>query len=210
MRLGPLVTSLLGSFGGRALGGALGGRTGSMIGSIAGSLLGGSVGNSMRGGRGGGLASILGGVLGGAQPSLGTNNQGGQSGQGGQRRLADAQPVPDLDDDHALVLIKAMCSAAKSDGKVDEAEIAAITKRLGDLDADEEALLRKELSGPIDLGALAAAVPSGFESEVYGVSLLAIDQVSGPEAEYLSDLAVALGLTAEQTNEIKRSVGASA
>ncbi len=103
-----------------------------------------------------------------------------------------------------------MCSAAKSDGQVDEQELAAITSRLGDLDADEEALLRHELSGPVDLGALAASVPAGFEAEVYGVSLLAIDQVSGAEAEYLSDLAVALGLSAEQTAEIKRSVGAAA
>ncbi len=195
MRLGPLVTSLLGSFGGRALGQAIGGRTGSMIGSLAGSVIGGSLGS----GRGGGLGSILGGVLGGA-------NKGGQQ-QADGHRLSDAQPLPDLDDDHALVLIKAMCSAAKSDGHVDEQEIAAITRRLGDLDAEEEALLRRELSGPVDLRALVAAVPAGFESEVYGVSLLAIDQVSGAEAEYLSDLAVALGLTGDQTAAIRHAVG---
>ena len=198
MRLGPLVTSLLGSFGGRALGQAIGGRTGSMIGSIAGSMIGGSLSS----GRGGGLGNILGGVLGGA-------NKQDKHGEPASGRLADAQSLPDLDDNHALILIKAMCSAAKSDGQVDEAEIAAVTRRLGDLDAEEEALIRQELSGPVDLGTLVAAVPAGFESEVYGVSLLAIDQVSGAEAEYLSDLAVALGLSGEQTAAIKHAVGAN-
>ncbi len=191
MRFGPILASLLGSFGGRALGGAVGGRTGSMIGSLAGSLLGGSLGS----GRGGGLGGLLGGLMKGKQ------SQGDQP-----TRLSEAQSIPDLDDDHAMLLISAMCSAAKSDGTVDEAEMNAITSRMGDLDEEETAMLRRELSGPVDIAGLVARTPKGFEQEVYGVSLLAIDQVSGAEAAYLQQLAAGLGLSDEETGKIKAAV----
>jgi uncharacterized membrane protein YebE (DUF533 family) len=198
MRFGPIVASLLGSFGGRALGGKLGGNAGAMIGSLAGSLLGGQVGSAA--GGGGGLGGLLGGLLGGNQ------NQGQNAPQGQPARLADANPIPDLSDDHAKILISAMCSAAKSDGTVDEAEMTAITSRLGDLDAEETAMIRSELSGPVDLPGLIARVPRGFEHQVYGASLLAIDSVNGAEAAYLKQLADGLGLTAAEIAEINQAV----
>ncbi len=198
MRFGPIVASLLGSFGGRALGGKLGGNAGAMIGSLAGSLLGGKLGS----GGGGGLGNLLGGLMG--------NKDQGQAGnsQGQPARIADAQEIPDLSDEHAMILISAMCSAAKSDGTVDEAEMNAITSRLGDLDAEEAAMIKRELSGPVDLPGLIARVPSGFEHQVYGASLLAIDAVSGPEAIYLQELADGLGLSANEVAQIKQAVTA--
>jgi uncharacterized membrane protein YebE (DUF533 family) len=198
MRFGPIVASLLGSFGGRALGGKLGGNAGAMIGSLAGSLLGGQVGSAA--GGGGGLGSLLGGLLGNK------GQQGDQGAQGQPARLADATPIPDLSDDHAKILISAMCSAAKADGTVDEAEMTAITSRLGDLDAEETAMIRSELSGPVDLPGLIARVPRGFEHQVYGASLLAIDSVNGAEAAYLKQLADGLGLTAAEIAEINQAV----
>jgi uncharacterized membrane protein YebE (DUF533 family) len=194
MRFGAILASLLGSFGGRALGGAVGGRTGQMIGSLAGSMLGGSLGS----GRGGGLGGLLGGLMKGR----------GQQQPDHAARLSDVETIPDLDDSHAELLISAMCSAAKSDGTVDEAEMTAITSRMGDLDEAETAMLRRELSGPVDVAALVARVPKGFEQEVYGVSVLAIDQTSGVEAAYLQQLAAGLGLSAEVTGRIHAAVAA--
>jgi uncharacterized membrane protein YebE (DUF533 family) len=191
MRFGPILASLLGSFGGRSLGNAVGGRTGAMIGSLAGSLLGGKLAS----GGGGGLGSLLGGLT-----------KGSQRDHQQPARLSDVEAIPDLDDSNAMLLISAMCSAAKSDGTVDEAEMTAITSRMGDLDDEETAMLRRELSGSVDIPALVARVPKGFEAEVYGVSVLAIDQVNGPEAAYLRDLAEGLGLSDEETAKITSAV----
>jgi uncharacterized membrane protein YebE (DUF533 family) len=208
MRFGPILGSLLGAFGGRALGSALGGNAGGMVGSLLGSMLGSN--GAARLGGGGGLGGLLGG-----------NQQQGQQHQGQQHQgQANAQPsrlasgnssqgaIPaDLDDEHADVLIKAMCNAAKSDGTVDEKELQAIMGRLGEIGPEESAYLRQQLSGPVDMSGLLAGVPQGFEQEVYAVSLLAIDSVSGAEADYLKQLASGLGLSAEATARIKASVG---
>jgi uncharacterized membrane protein YebE (DUF533 family) len=211
MGFGRLVGSLLGGFGGRALGAALGGNTGAMIGSLAGSLLGSQ--------GAGGLTGLF-------------NKHQNQPQQGGVSRanLADTSlasvasaavsggttvnPLnpenPEIDEVKAEILVKAMCSAAKSDGSVDETEIKAIIGRLADsggVDADEKALLERELSGPVDLPALLASIPKGFEAEVYAASLMAIDSVSGAEATYLAQLSSGLGLSAADVNQIKQAVG---
>jgi uncharacterized membrane protein YebE (DUF533 family) len=199
MRLGPIVGSLLGSFGGRALGGALGGNTGRMIGSLAGSLLGsGGAGNV------GGLFSKLFGGHG--KHDQDKQTQGTQQ-QGATNNLAGAATNDaDISEEHAAVLIKAMCNAAKSDGTVDEKEVSAIMSRLGDIGPEESALLRRELSGPVDLAGLLQSVPAGLEQDVYAVSLLAIDAVSGTEAKYLAELANGLGLSSEVTDRMKQAV----
>jgi uncharacterized membrane protein YebE (DUF533 family) len=195
MRLGPIVGSLLGAFGGRALGGAIGGNTGRMIGSMAGSMLGsgglGSLGGLFSKFTGGGDKST-------AKPL--SQSVGVPTGQ--------SADVPDISEEHAMVLIKAMCNAAKSDGTVDETEIDAIMGRLGQLDAEESAHLRSELTGPVDLAGLLASVPQGMEHDVYAVSLLAIDAASGPEAAYLAELAAGLGLPADVVASMKQAVTA--
>jgi uncharacterized membrane protein YebE (DUF533 family) len=224
MRLGPIIGSLLGSFGGRAIGGALGGNTGRMIGSLAGSLLGSSASGNVGG--------MLSGLFGGNHNNQG--NQGGhnqqhnqaqnqQDGQqvstpqpqaGSQSAGQSLQAYPgaaqatfgDVSEEHATVIIKAMCTAAKSDGTVDEAELNAILERLGEIGPEESAFLRSELAGPVDLAGLLASVPKGMEQEIYAVSLLAIDSVSGPEAAYLASLASGLGLSEEATNQMKQAL----
>jgi uncharacterized membrane protein YebE (DUF533 family) len=199
MGFGRLVGSLLGGFGGRALGAALGGNTGAMIGSLAGSLLGSQ--------GAGGLTGLF----------KQHQNQSQQQTSGVSRAaLADTASGalggtsvnPEIDEVKAEILVKAMCSAAKSDGSVDDAEIKAIIGRLGEVDADEKALLERELAGPVDLPALLAVVPKGFEPQVYAASLLAIDSVSGAEAAYLTQLATGLGLSTTDVDQIKEAVGA--
>jgi uncharacterized membrane protein YebE (DUF533 family) len=199
MGFGRLVGSLLGGFGGRALGAALGGNTGAMIGSLAGSLLGSQ--------GAGGLSGLF-------KQHQNQQQQGGVS----RASLTDSSAAaavsggtsvnPEIDEVKAEILVKAMCSAAKSDGSVDDTEIKAIIGRLGEVDADEKALLQRELSGPVDLPALLAVVPKGFEPQVYAASLLAIDAVNGAEAAYLTQLATGLGLSTTDVDQIKAAVGA--
>jgi uncharacterized membrane protein YebE (DUF533 family) len=206
MGFGRLVGSLLGGFGGRALGAALGGNTGAMIGSLAGSLLGSQ--------GAGGLSGLF-------KQNQNQNQQQQQQGGVSRAALADSSVAaaavsggtavnPEIDEVKAEILVKAMCSAAKSDGNVDETEIKAIIGRLNDsggVDAEEKALLERELSGPVDLPALLASVPKGFEAEVYAASLMAIDSVSGSEATYLSQLSTGLGLSIADVAQIKEAVG---
>jgi uncharacterized membrane protein YebE (DUF533 family) len=217
VRLGPIIGSLLGSFGGRAIGGLLGGNTGRMIGSLAGSLLG-----SRASGSAGGMLS---GLFGGNQSSQGNNQLGAQSQgrnvvqhtnaaqtQNSSGQALQAYPgvqeamLGEVSEEHAVVIIKAMCTAAKSDGSVDEAELNAILERLGEVGPEEAAFIRSELAGPVDLAGLLASVPQGMEQEIYAVSLLAIDAASGPEAAYLASLANGLGLSDEVTNHMKQAL----
>lgn len=178
MSAGRMIGSLVGAFGGRALGGVLGGGTGRMVGSLVGSMLG------SRGGLGaitGGLGSVLGGLGGGD----------------------DSKDAPEqIDDETALVLIRAMTSSAKADGEVTQDEIDAIVQRAGDLDADEEELLRHELSTPLDLDALVDSVPAGMERDVYVASLLPIEVDTIEERDYLRDLADGLGLREDDVIQI--------
>jgi uncharacterized membrane protein YebE (DUF533 family) len=206
MRFNSILGSLLGSFGGRALGNVIGGRNGAMLGSLAGSLLGAKGAGSMGGGMAGGLGGLL-------KQAMG--NRGNASADDGARRLADtaadatagAASLPEASDQENEVLIMAMCYAAKADGTVDEAELAAITGRLGELERDEVEFVKGHLVGAPDLDGLAARVPKGFEAEVYAASLLAIDSVNGAEANYMKDLAAKMGLSATDVAQIQSAVG---
>lgn len=189
MGAGRLVGSLIGAMGGGALGGMLGGSTGRMIGSMAGSMLAGrGVGGLGGGGGGGGLGGLLGGLMGGNDDEV----------------AAAAEAIPD---DEAMVLLKAMCNAAKSDGHVDDDEVNAIVERAGDLSGDDEAMLRAELSAPLDTASFVASVPKGMENEVYAASLLAIEVDTIEEAEYLKTLASGLGITHDTVAEIHKTLG---
>lgn len=177
MSASRIIGSLVGSFGGRAVGGMIGGSTGRMIGSLLG---------SMAGSRG--VSRGIGGALGGL---------------GGLLAKEAGQPdTPEIPDEEAAVLIRAMTNAAKCDGEVDQGEIDNIIRRAGDLDADDEAFLRAEFAAPLDLDAFIESVPSGMEAEVYTASILPIEIDSVAETTYLQNLADGLGLTSSQVDEI--------
>lgn len=182
MNAGRMVSSLIGSFGGRALGGMIGGSTGRMIGSLLGSMVG--AGGLRR------ASSGLGGLL------------GGLGGGGGSD---SARPV-EMPEEEAVLLLRAMTNAAKADGQVDAQEMENIIERAGDLEPDEQAWLRMELGEPLDVDAFIASVPSGMEAEVYTASLLPIDVDTVAERSYLRTLADGLGLREEQVNEIHEAL----
>lgn len=112
----------------------------------------------------------------------------------------------------SLLLLKAMISAAKADGSIDHGEssrIMAEINRLG-LEPQEKALLFDEYSRPVDVQALAAEVQTQEQAvEVYAASLLVIGEQDAREAQYLHNLAAALGLAPALADEIQQTVLAS-
>jgi uncharacterized membrane protein YebE (DUF533 family) len=110
--------------------------------------------------------------------------------------------------DQAQLLITAMLNGAKADGRIDSKEEEKILAQLGDVGKEEQEFLRAQLRAPVDANALARAVPAGMKSEVYAMSLLGIELDDRKEAQYLLDLAKALGLSGAECTRIHKQLGA--
>jgi uncharacterized membrane protein YebE (DUF533 family) len=109
-------------------------------------------------------------------------------------------------------VLKAMISAAKSDGNVDQAEMQKIIGKISadDVTPEEKQFVLDQLSAPIDVAGLAAEARQPAQAaEVYAASILAIDADSDQERRYLADLAAALGLDAETLRQLHRMTGAA-
>ncbi len=96
-----------------------------------------------------------------------------------------------------LLLIKAMVFAAKADGHIDSNEKQAIAEWLQqqNIGQDVEVLIHRWINEPLDPQVIASEVKNLEQaSEVYLVSLLAIDVDHFLEKAYLDQLASALSL----------------
>ena len=195
------------------------------LGGILDQLTGGTKTSSTRSGTsrstsGGGLGDVLGAILGGAAGAGAADalaRKGAQSqndasfgelfndslSTGAEPEVA---PTPEQNAVAGLML-RAMIQAAKSDGKIDEAEKQRLMAELGELDDDERQFIREQMAAPVDPQGLAREVPSGLEPQVYLMSLMAIDFDSKAEAEYLHGLAQGLGLNQQTVNQIHEQVG---
>lgn len=97
----------------------------------------------------------------------------------------------------AVSLLRAMIAAAKADGHVTPDERARIDGQLANLGLESEAaeLIAAELDAPLDLDRIAAMAGSEAEAtQIYAVSLLAIDPDNADEQAYLAALARRLNL----------------
>ncbi len=98
----------------------------------------------------------------------------------------------------AILALKAMLSAAKADGQIDQRERERILNKLEDAGADEETrrFVTEEAAAPLDIDALVRAVPDQqTAAQVYAASLLAINVDTAAEKAYLRDLSTKLGLS---------------
>lgn len=229
----------IGDLLGAALGG---GRSGANAGGGAGALgdlLGGALGGGSLGGgmdsrpaaAGGGLNDLLGGILGGGQ--TGRARAGGTTGMAILATIAmaalknwtdnrreqaspagfapqelEAMTAPDTE----ALIVRAMASAAKADGQIEEGEIQRIVGKLGadGLSEEEKQFLIAELRAPLDLEALVADVPNEIvAAEVYAASLLAIDLDTREEVAYLRQLAQALRLDGATVARLHQITGAT-
>ena len=126
----------------------------------------------------------------------------------GRASLPERAPVQEAMNEQAKVLVRAMVSAAKSDGQITEEEQNAIVQQLGHVGDAEVNFLRKEFAAPLDVRELAWSIPLGMEDQAYAISLIAINLDEQSEAQYLGELAHGLRLTPERCNEIHRKYGA--
>ena len=220
--------SLMGTLGKVAMGvivakgvGKMLGGGGSSSGGGLGGLLGGLTGGN-KSGTGGGLGDLLGGLsgksggggLGGILDSLGGNNNSQSSGGLGDllnNALQGNETAASADQDsQAEIMLRAMISAAKSDGVLDDEEKRKITEHLGDVSEEEAHFVRQELEAPLDTQGLIRSVPRGMEEQVYFMALLAIDLDSNKEAHFLDELAKGLNISNQTCNLIHEKLGAPA
>ena len=184
-------------------------------------------------GKSGGLGDILGpGLLGGLLSAF-LPGQGGMLRTGGvtalaamlwnkyQDRLkpprAGSEPAPmagvsdqgaagGQPDPAAVRLIRAMVFAAKSDGRIDPDEQAAISRRLKQLGAGPapELLVNQAASEPLDPKLVAAGVSGPQEAIALFLASCAVIQPDNiMESGYLDSLAAALGLPPEMKKDIE-------
>lgn len=202
------------------LGGLLGGKGSGQSGASGGlggllEQLGGGAGAGGLGGMLGGLAGAAtgGGLLDGTDETMRRAPERNDKSFGevlNSQFDATPEPViePTRDQEAAAgLMLAAMIQAAKSDGQFDEGEKQKLLSKLGDVDAEEAAFVKRQMQAPVDVDGLARQVPEGMGPQVYAMSLLGIDLDTQEEAQYLDKLAKALGMAPETVNSIHDQMG---
>jgi uncharacterized membrane protein YebE (DUF533 family) len=164
------------------------------LGALAGALLGGG-----RGAVGGGLLAVLGSLA-----------YAAMQGQGRGATAPESLDDPAAVQRKAMLLLRAMIQAAKSDGQIDAREMERISGKLTEAGEDNEAraFVLRELRSPLDLEGLAREATSPQEgAEIYAASLMAIELDTQAERDYLARLATALHLPEEAVARIHGALG---
>ena len=120
--------------------------------------------------------------------------------------------APQGEAEFALTLVRAMISAARAAGHIDEAERGKIADRLklAGLDAEAESWLVSELERPVDLdGLVASAQTDAQKVELYTASRLAIEPETRAERGYLDMLAGRLKLPDPLVDHVEATVSAA-
>jgi uncharacterized membrane protein YebE (DUF533 family) len=207
---------------GGMLGGMLGGgqqqQSGGGMGAAAGAGgLGGMLGGMLagKGQQGGGIGGLLESLGGQGNPQAPANAPAPQSGSMGSvlnsafENFGEPEQLPTPDqEDQARLFLRAMISAAKSDGQIDQEEKQKILGELGDVDPEEVAFVQAELAAPLDVDGLVRDTPAGAEQQVYLMALMGINLDNQAEARFLDALAKGLNLSPEICNAIHDKLGA--
>lgn len=182
--------------------------TGAALGGLAALVLGSKTGRSVVG-----SAAALGGLalIGGLAYKAFQNHQAGQPVMGSASTPALPAPAgsgfePEAaSNETAVLLIRSMIAAAASDGLIDAAERQSIIGGLTEAGFDPEgnAWLDHEMANPATLEDLAAgAATPELAAQVYTAARLAIEPDTQPEADFLANLGVSLGLDPHLVAEI--------
>lgn len=148
--------------------------------------------------------------LGGLMSALG----GGMAGGAEQTSaMVDAMTgttvATDAMESNAKLMIRAMIQAAKADGEIDAKERAKIMEHMGDIGADERAFIDAELAAPVDAMSLAKDTSQQMAAQVYASAIMTVKVDKPSEAEYLTTLASALGLSDETRARVHQAMGVS-
>lgn len=137
------------------------------------------------------------------QPGGASQVPGATTGAGSVPSLPSPEGTPFLpsaaaeQEDLSLGLIRAMISAAKADGHIDDTERERIIAQLDAIQIDESqrAFVEAEVKKPLNIDEVASAAKSPEQAaEIYAASLLAIDTEGAAEKGYLAMLAARLQL----------------
>lgn len=122
-------------------------------------------------------------------------------------------PIAELADTEADTrsesIVKAMISAAKSDGHLDNDEQKLITAKIEGLGLEQDvaSFLMKELNKPLDIAEVVASADSPeAAAEIYLASTMVVDLNAPDERKYMDSLAAGLGLDAELVKELETPV----
>ncbi len=194
--------------------GSLSGAQVGGIGALAGALLGGGLGGAAKGGAMAMLGTLALSALRSAQAqAAATAPDTSPDTSGGGIRFDPAEVRSLTGPDTEQLVLQAMISAAKADGKIDKAEMENVVGRLGQdgVTEDEKRFVMAELDKPVDIAGLARSARTPAQAaEVYAASLLAINVDTAEEQRYLRELAGALRLDAGTVAELHRLTGAPA
>ena len=173
---------------------------------------------------GGGLGGLGGTIFGGgaapgtASALLPPAPRGGGGPSLGERLIDALKPheqpaaqaaAESMEDQKALLLIRAMIAAANADGQITAVERQRILGKLDEAgaDADDQRIIEQELQQPRSLDALLRDVTDPETAEqVYLASEMAIDAGSPAEKSYLQYLAARLNLPEDRVQELNRIV----
>ncbi|RWM67499.1 tellurite resistance TerB family protein [Mesorhizobium sp.] len=120
--------------------------------------------------------------------------------------------APQGEDEFTLMLVRAMISAAKADGHIDDDERQKIAGKLSlsGIGSDAEKFLMSELETPLDLDTLVARAQTDAQKlELYTASRLTIDPDTRSERGYLDLLAGRLGLPDALVDHVEATVSAA-
>jgi uncharacterized membrane protein YebE (DUF533 family) len=120
--------------------------------------------------------------------------------------------APQGEDEFTLTLVRAMISAAKADGHIDDDERQKIAGKLSvaGIGSDAEKFLMAELASPLDLDTLVAGAKTDAQKlELYTASRLTIDPDTRAERGYLDLLAGRLGLPDALVDHVEATVSAA-
>ncbi len=168
---------------------------------------------------GAGQQRTLGGTIGGIIDSLTGPARGGEAGGGDARpslgdRIGDAfggrEPAAapaegEVSDGRALLLIRAMITAANSDGRISEDERRRILAKLDEdgADADDRRTVERELANPVPLEDLLREVrDEDTAQQFYLASRVAVEGETGVQKSYLEFLRQRLALPEEDVAEV--------
>lgn len=208
---------LLGQLMGDAMSGSLGGRRRPRKPSGLGGLLGGSMSTGTKAKLGLGLLGIAvaayqhyqGQAATPPSPLAGTGTPPPPPG-------ASATPPPPpmaapspARSEHAMLLVRAMVTAADADGLIDAGEREAILGRARAAGLDEESLqaLDAEIRAPLTVQQLVVRTPAELRDEVYAAALITIHADTDAERAFLDDLATRLELDTARRAHLHTQLG---
>ncbi len=166
----------------------------------------GSAGQNLGGGAGAGALGGIGGLLGGLAAARGGTDAAPQSLEDLLSRDAPKEEPPA--EESAGLMIRAMVQAARCDGEIDTNERETLMATIGeDATPADMQFVREAMNAPVDAAGLAKDTPQGMETQVYSMSVMAIEPDHPAEAQYLHELATALGINEATVNEIHDSFG---